>query len=119
MGVTNAVTFDADDVRELTALGPCAWGAATASAVTSNISDHRGRGAPGGGESRGRTGDRGQAAIDPHRKDVKIGQSHSAHACYHPAAGGYRRGTPGGLLAIGPRPPGQGMEPWQRSTCSR
>ncbi|MDJ1156892.1 homoserine dehydrogenase [Chelatococcus sp. SYSU_G07232] len=39
MGVTNAVTIDADAVRELTLVGPGAGGDATASAVISDIAD--------------------------------------------------------------------------------
>ena len=39
MGVTNAVTIDADAVKELTLIGPGAGGDATASAVVSDISD--------------------------------------------------------------------------------
>ena len=39
MGVTNAVTVDADAVRELTLIGPGAGGAATASAVIADIAD--------------------------------------------------------------------------------
>jgi homoserine dehydrogenase len=39
MGVTNAVTIDADAVRELTLIGPGAGGGATASAVVADISD--------------------------------------------------------------------------------
>ena len=39
MGVTNAVTIDADAVRELTLIGPGAGGLATASAVVSDIAD--------------------------------------------------------------------------------
>lgn len=39
MGVTNAVTVDADAVRELTLIGPGAGGAATASAVVADIAD--------------------------------------------------------------------------------
>ena len=39
MGVTNAVTIDADAVRELTLIGPGAGGDATASAVVADISD--------------------------------------------------------------------------------
>jgi homoserine dehydrogenase len=39
MGVTNAVTIDADPVGELTLIGPGAGGAATASAVVADIAD--------------------------------------------------------------------------------
>ena len=39
MGVTNAVTVDADAVRELTLIGPGAGGGATASAVVADIAD--------------------------------------------------------------------------------
>jgi homoserine dehydrogenase len=39
MGVTNAVTIDADAVKELTLLGPGAGGDATASAVVADIAD--------------------------------------------------------------------------------
>ena len=39
MGVTNAVTIDADAVGELTLIGPGAGGSATASAVVSDIAD--------------------------------------------------------------------------------
>ena len=39
MGVTNAVTIDADAVQELTLVGPGAGGAATASAVVADIAD--------------------------------------------------------------------------------
>jgi len=39
MGVTNAVTIDADAVHELTLVGPGAGGAATASAVVADIAD--------------------------------------------------------------------------------
>ena len=39
MGVTNAVTIDADAVRELTLIGPGAGGDATASAVIADIAD--------------------------------------------------------------------------------
>jgi homoserine dehydrogenase len=39
MGVTNAVTIDADAVKELTLIGPGAGGAATASAVVADIAD--------------------------------------------------------------------------------
>jgi homoserine dehydrogenase len=39
MGVTNAVTIDADAVRELTLIGPGAGGDATASAVVADLSD--------------------------------------------------------------------------------
>ncbi|MCW6509177.1 homoserine dehydrogenase [Lichenifustis flavocetrariae] len=39
MGVTNAVTVDADAVRELTLIGPGAGGEATASAVVADIAD--------------------------------------------------------------------------------
>ena len=39
MGVINAVTVDADAVRELTLIGPGAGGAATASAVIADIAD--------------------------------------------------------------------------------
>jgi homoserine dehydrogenase len=39
MGVTNAVTIDADAVRELTLVGPGAGGDATASAVVADIAD--------------------------------------------------------------------------------
>lgn len=39
MGVTNAVTIDADAVREITLVGPGAGGEATASAVVSDIAD--------------------------------------------------------------------------------
>jgi homoserine dehydrogenase len=39
MGVTNAVTVDADAVRELTLIGPGAGGDATASAVIADIAD--------------------------------------------------------------------------------
>ena len=39
MGVTNAVTVDADAVREITLVGPGAGGEATASAVVSDIAD--------------------------------------------------------------------------------
>ena len=39
MGVTNAVTVDADAVRELTLIGPGAGGQATASAVVADIAD--------------------------------------------------------------------------------
>ena len=39
MGVTNAVTIDADAVREITLVGPGAGGNATASAVISDIAD--------------------------------------------------------------------------------
>ena len=39
MGVTNAVTIDADAVGELTLIGPGAGGAATASAVIADIAD--------------------------------------------------------------------------------
>src|SRR3712207_634919 len=39
MGVTNAVTIDADAVRELTFIGPGAGGEATASAVVADIAD--------------------------------------------------------------------------------
>jgi homoserine dehydrogenase len=39
MGVTNAVTIDADAVGELTLIGPGAGGAATASAVVADIAD--------------------------------------------------------------------------------
>ena len=46
MGVTNAVTIDADAVREITLVGPGAGGEATASAVVSDIGDiARGSGA--------------------------------------------------------------------------
>src|SRR3712207_5543106 len=41
MGVTNAVTIDADAVRELTLIGPGAGGDATASAVVADIADVR------------------------------------------------------------------------------
>jgi homoserine dehydrogenase len=47
MGVTNAVTIDADAVREITLVGPGAGGEATASAVVSDIGDiARGASAP-------------------------------------------------------------------------
>ena len=47
MGVTNAVTIDADAVHELTLVGPGAGGEATASAVVADIADvARGRCAP-------------------------------------------------------------------------
>ena len=47
MGVTNAVTIDADAVREITLVGPGAGGEATASAVVADITDiARGRLAP-------------------------------------------------------------------------
>jgi homoserine dehydrogenase len=39
MGVTNAVTIDADAVKELTLVGPGAGGDATASAVVADIAD--------------------------------------------------------------------------------
>jgi homoserine dehydrogenase len=39
MGVTNAITIDADAVRELTLIGPGAGGEATASAVVADIAD--------------------------------------------------------------------------------
>ena len=39
MGVTNAVTIDADAVKELTLVGPGAGGLATASAVVADIAD--------------------------------------------------------------------------------
>jgi homoserine dehydrogenase len=39
MGVTNAITIDADAVKELTLIGPGAGGAATASAVVADIAD--------------------------------------------------------------------------------
>jgi homoserine dehydrogenase len=39
MGVTNAVTIDADAVKELTLIGPGAGGDATASAVVADVSD--------------------------------------------------------------------------------
>jgi homoserine dehydrogenase len=39
MGVTNAVTIDADAVRQLTLVGPGAGGGPTASAVVSDIAD--------------------------------------------------------------------------------
>jgi homoserine dehydrogenase len=39
MGVTNAVTIDADAVKELTLIGPGAGGEATASAVIADIAD--------------------------------------------------------------------------------
>ena len=39
MGVTNAVTIDADAVRELTLIGPGAGGEATASAVIADLAD--------------------------------------------------------------------------------
>jgi homoserine dehydrogenase len=39
MGVTNAVTIDADAVKELTLVGPGAGGMATASAVVADIAD--------------------------------------------------------------------------------
>jgi homoserine dehydrogenase len=39
MGVTNAVTIDADAVRELTLIGPGAGGEATASAIVADIAD--------------------------------------------------------------------------------
>ncbi|MFZ0509712.1 MAG: homoserine dehydrogenase, partial [Methylocella sp.] len=39
MGVTNAVTIDADAVRELTLVGPGAGGEATASAIVADIAD--------------------------------------------------------------------------------
>ncbi len=39
MGVTNAVTIDADAVGELTLIGPGAGGEATASAVVADIAD--------------------------------------------------------------------------------
>ncbi len=39
MGVTNAVTIDADAVRELTLIGPGAGGDATASAVVADLAD--------------------------------------------------------------------------------
>jgi homoserine dehydrogenase len=39
MGVTNAVTLDADAVKELTLIGPGAGGDATASAVVADIAD--------------------------------------------------------------------------------
>jgi homoserine dehydrogenase len=39
MGVTNAVTIDADAVKELTLIGPGAGGEATASAVVADITD--------------------------------------------------------------------------------
>ena len=39
MGVTNAVTIDADAVKELTLVGPGAGGEATASAVVADIAD--------------------------------------------------------------------------------
>ena len=39
MGVTNAVTVDADAVRQITLMGPGAGGEATASAVVSDIAD--------------------------------------------------------------------------------
>jgi homoserine dehydrogenase len=39
MGVTNAVTIDADAVRELTLIGPGAGGNATASAVVADVAD--------------------------------------------------------------------------------
>ncbi|MXQ12523.1 homoserine dehydrogenase [Microvirga makkahensis] len=39
MGVTNAITIDADAVRELTLIGPGAGGDATASAVVADIAD--------------------------------------------------------------------------------
>ena len=39
MGVTNAVTIDADGINPLTLVGPGAGGAATASAVLSDIGD--------------------------------------------------------------------------------
>ena len=39
MGVTNAVTIDADAVQELTLVGPGAGGAATASSVVADIVD--------------------------------------------------------------------------------
>jgi homoserine dehydrogenase len=39
MGVTNAVTIDADAVNELTLVGPGAGGMATASAVVADIAD--------------------------------------------------------------------------------
>ena len=43
MGVTNAVTIDADAVRELTLIGPGAGGEATASAVVADIAEWRAR----------------------------------------------------------------------------
>jgi len=47
MGVTNAVTIDADAVREITLVGPGAGGEATASAVVADVTDiARGRLAP-------------------------------------------------------------------------
>jgi homoserine dehydrogenase len=39
MGVTNAVTIDADAIHELTLVGPGAGGAATASAIVADIAD--------------------------------------------------------------------------------
>ena len=39
MGVTNAVTIDADAIRELTLIGPGAGGSATASAVVADLGD--------------------------------------------------------------------------------
>jgi homoserine dehydrogenase len=39
MGVTNAITIDADAVQEITLVGPGAGGDATASAVVSDIAD--------------------------------------------------------------------------------
>ncbi|HVB88923.1 MAG TPA: homoserine dehydrogenase [Beijerinckiaceae bacterium] len=39
MGVTNAITIDADAIHELTLIGPGAGGAATASAVVADIAD--------------------------------------------------------------------------------
>jgi homoserine dehydrogenase len=50
MGVTNAVTIDADAVKELTLIGPGAGGDATASAVIGDIADVAGgrSGAPFG-----------------------------------------------------------------------
>ena len=39
MGVTNAVTIDADAVHELTLVGPGAGGEATASAIVADIAD--------------------------------------------------------------------------------
>src|SRR5216684_4454669 len=61
MGVTNAVTVDADAVREITLVGPGAGGEATASAVVSDIADvargvrtARGRGEGADAAPRGR-----------------------------------------------------------------
>lgn len=67
MGVTNAVTIDADAVQEITLVGPGAGGEATASAVVSDIGDiARGVRTPPFGRPSDHLADPGRAPMQRH-----------------------------------------------------